>query len=66
MSTYNPTEYVDVQTAAAELGLTVRAVQHRIKVGTLDARKLGAGRTSPYMIPRAELDRLKAATPPPV
>lgn len=51
---------VDVKTAAAELGITVRAVQYRIDNGTLAAEKIGQGRTSAYVIARTELDRVKA------
>lgn len=48
-----------VQTAE-ELNLSVRAVQHRIKTGTLAATKLGDGRTSAYVITRDEVERVKA------
>lgn len=51
---------LNVAQAARELNISVRAVQHRIKVGTLAAEKLGEGRTSAYVITRDEVDRVKA------
>ena len=53
-------DLLTVAQAAAELDLSPRAVQHRITTGTLAAQKLGAGRTSAYVITRAEIDRVKA------
>lgn len=53
-------ELLAVAQAADELHLSVRAVQHRIKNGQIKAVKLGAGRTSAYVIARAEVDRVKA------
>ena len=53
-------DLMTVTQAAAELNVTPRAVQHRIKAGTLRATKLGAGRTSAYVIARAEVERVKA------
>lgn len=52
--------FVNVQSAAALLGISPRAVLHRITRGTLRATKVGAGRTSAYIIERAEIDRVKA------
>ena len=49
---------LSVAQAAVELGLTERAVRHRIKAGTLAAVKLGPG-TSQYVITRDEIDRAK-------
>lgn len=60
--TTTPAPLLTVREAAAELGLTVRAVQHRIQVGTLEARKYGTGRTSQYLIARSELQRVKQAS----
>lgn len=54
-------DFMTVTQAAAELNLSARAVQHRISNGTIAAQKLGAGRTSAYVITRAEVDRVKAA-----
>lgn len=53
-------DILTVTQAAAELSLSVRAVQHRITNGTITAQKLGAGKTSAYVITRAEVDRIKA------
>lgn len=53
-------QWLTVREAASELGITERAVQHRIKTGTLAATKFGQGLTSPYMIERAEVERVKA------
>lgn len=54
------TELLSVEDAARELHITSRAVRHRITAGTLAAQKLGKG-TSPYVITRAEVERVKAA-----
>ena len=53
-------DLMTVTQAAEELNLSVRAVQHRIKNGTIAATKLGDGRTSAYVIARDEIDRVKA------
>lgn len=53
-------DLMTVAQAARELNLSVRAVQHRIKTGTLTAQKLGDGRTSAYVITRAEVERVRA------
>ena len=45
---------------AAVLVAAPRAVLHRITRGKLRATKVGAGRTSAYIIERAEIDRVKA------
>lgn len=58
-------DLVTVAQAAAELNLSVRAVQHRITTGTIHAEKLGAGRTSAYVIARTELERVKRETAAP-
>lgn len=49
-----------VEEAADELGISSRAVRHRILAGTIHARKHGRGRTSPYLITRAEVARVRA------
>lgn len=54
-------DLLTVTQAANELSLSIRAVQHRIRNGTIAATKLGAGRTSAYVIARAEVERVKAA-----
>lgn len=46
-----------VQTAK-ELGVSARAVRHRIKAGTIHATKLGEN-TASYVISRAEVERIK-------
>lgn len=53
-------DILTVAQAAAELNLSPRAVQHRITTGTLAAQKLGSGKTSAYVITRAEVERAKA------
>lgn len=55
----NTDNLLSVSQAATELGITDRAVRHRIKAGTLAATKLGPG-TSSYVITRAEVERVKA------
>ena len=50
---------VTVAQAARELGISRRAVVHRIRAGTLTAVKIGDANTSPYVITRDELDRAK-------
>ena len=56
-----PANYLTVTQAARELNLHRRAVIHRIAAGTLAATKVGDGRTSAYIIERAEVERIKAA-----
>ena len=51
-----------VAQAAAELNLTRRAVLHRIRTGTLQATKVGSGRTSAYVITVEEIERVKAVS----
>ena len=55
------TNFVNVRDAAAELGISPRAVLHRITRGELRATKVGDGRTSAYIIERAEIERVKAS-----
>ena len=52
-------DYLTVTQAARELNLHRRAVIHRIAAGTLAATKVGDGRTSAYIIERAEVERAK-------
>lgn len=54
------TNFVNVRDAAAELGLSPRAVLHRITRGTIRATKVGDGRTSAYVIDCAEVQRVLA------
>lgn len=54
-------DILTVAQAAEVLHLSPRAVQHRIKNGAIAATKLGAGRTSAYVISRDEVERVKAA-----
>lgn len=51
-------DVLSVVQAAEELGLSPRAVRHRIKVGTITATKLG-DHTASYVIRRSEVDRIK-------
>ena len=52
--------HLTVRQAAAELGITPRAILHRIAAGALPATKLGDG-TSAYIITREDLEAAKAA-----
>lgn len=53
-------DLLTINQAADELHLSPRAVRHRITTGTLEAQKIGTGRTSAYVITRDEVDRVKA------
>ena len=55
-----PVTHLTVRQAATELGITPRAVLHRIAAGTLPATKLGDG-TSAYIIAREDVEAAKAA-----
>ena len=57
------TDLLTVAQAAAVLNLSPRAVQHRIKTGSIAAQKLGTGRTSAYVIARTEIDRVLRGDP---
>lgn len=50
-----------VAQAALALHLTRRAVLHRIQAGTLEAIKIGEGRTSAYVITVEEIERARTA-----
>lgn len=50
-------EYLTVQQAATELGLSRRGVQERIERGELRAERAGARL---WLIPRVEIDRHRA------
>ena len=50
--------FYDVKTVARVLRLTPRAVVHRIQAGAIAATKIGAGRTSAYVVTAGELARL--------
>lgn len=51
---------ITVQEAAERLSLSVRAVQKRIQAGTLQARKIGPGKTMPYLVDAADVERIRA------
>ena len=51
--------HLTVRQAATELGITPRAVLHRIAAGTLPATKLGDG-TSTYIIACEDVEAAKA------
>lgn len=51
-------DLLSVSQAAAELGITERAVRFRITQGTLEATKLGTG-TASYVITRAAIEKAK-------
>ena len=50
--------HLTVRQAATELGITPRAILHRIAAGTLPATKLGDG-TSAYIIAREDVEAAK-------
>lgn len=53
-------ELLTVGQVADELHIGVRAVQHRIAAGRIEAEKFGTGKTSPYGVRRSEVERVKA------
>jgi hypothetical protein len=59
MTRRDAAEVLSTTQTAEELGLSHRAVLHRIKAGTIAATKLGPG-TASYVITRTEVDRVKA------
>ncbi len=62
MSTSLKPEWLNVVQAAKLLGLTPRAVLHRITSGKIEASKLGEGRTSAYVIAASEIERIQQAS----
>lgn len=54
-------DLLTVVQAADELCVSPRTLHHWIGAGKCEATKLGTGRTSAYVITRAELERVKAA-----
>ena len=58
MPTTTP-DLLTVRQAAHELGLSPRSVLHRITTGTIGATKIGDGRTSAYIVTRAEVERVR-------
>lgn len=55
-----PLDLLSVTQAAEALGKPPRTVHHMISSGRLAATKVGEGRTSAYVITRAEVERVKA------
>lgn len=55
-----PLDLLSVTQVAEELGKPPRTVHHMIATGRLTATKIGDGRTSAYVITRAEVERVKA------
>lgn len=53
-------DLLSVAQAAKELSLANRTLHHQIANGKVVATKIGDGRTSAYVITRAEVDRVKA------
>jgi len=49
-----------VTQAAAELNMAPRTLHHQIATGKVHATKVGDGRTSAYVITRAEIERAKS------
>jgi hypothetical protein len=58
MPTTTP-DLLTVRQAAHALGLAPRSVLHRITTGTIVATKIGDGRTSAYIVTRAEVERVR-------
>ena len=52
-------DIINATEAAEILGISVRAVQHRIMRGTLPAQKL-PGRTGAYVLNRNDVEKAKA------
>ena len=52
-------ELLSVTQAARELSVAPRTLHHRIATGKVAATKVGDGRTSAYVITRAEVERIK-------
>lgn len=55
-----PLPLLTVNQAADELCISPRAVLHRIAKGQIAATKIGAGRTSAYVIAASEVARIKS------
>lgn len=55
------TQLRSVKQAADALNISPRAVLHRIAAGTINAIKVGDGRTSAYAITPEEIDRVRDA-----
>lgn len=56
----NPPDLLSVTQAAAELNMAPRTLHHQIATGKVHATKVGDGRTSAYVITRAEIERAKS------
>ena len=61
MRTPHPTDLLSVSQAAEELGKPNRTLHYWIATGKIAATKIGDGKTSAYVITRAEIERVKAA-----
>lgn len=57
---HSVTDLLSVTQAAKELSLAPRTLHHQIATGKVAATKVGDGRTSAYVITRAEVERVKA------
>ena len=53
-------DLLTVAQAAEELNVSVRAIQHWIANGKVQAFKIGTGRTSAYVINRDEVERIRS------
>lgn len=54
-------ELLTTAQAATELGVSRRTILARIQAGTLEATKVGDGRTSAFLLTRAEVERAKGS-----
>lgn len=48
-----------VREASESLGIPTRTLQNMIQAGTVAARKVSEAKTSPYLIPDVEVERLR-------
>lgn len=58
--TNTPEQFLSVKRVGEALGLSGRAVLHRIAKGEIAATKIGEGRTSAYVVTATEVERVKA------
>ena len=52
-------DLLTVTEAAAEIGIPTRTLHYWITSGKVEAQRIGSGKTNPYVLSRAEVERLK-------